>query len=73
MSFKDTYNLLFAEISKMPVIDTHEHLQWDEKNIYGREDDVLREYLTHYMKSDVISAGLKRDDFRKVIDNKLPT
>ena len=59
---------LFDEICKMPVIDTHEHLPWDEAERIKDESDVLGEYLIHYLKSDIISAGLSPDDYEKVID-----
>jgi len=61
-------DILFDEISKMPVIDTHEHLAWQEDRWYNDGNDLLCEYLTHYMKSDVISAGLTQEDFVKLMD-----
>ena len=66
----DTYNTLFNEICKLPVIDTHEHLLWDERDRAERENDVLSDYLSHYLSSDIISAGMPREDFKKVIDTK---
>jgi hypothetical protein len=62
------YNLLFDAISKIPVIDTHEHLLWDEQDRINSKNDVLGDYLSQYLKSDVISAGLKQDDYETVID-----
>lgn len=52
---------LLEEISRMPVIDTHEHLMAiaDRRD---RNTDVLREYLTHYMSSDLVSAGIPAAD-----------
>jgi predicted TIM-barrel fold metal-dependent hydrolase len=60
--------ILFDEICKMPVIDTHEHFPWNEEDRINDKNDVLGEYLSQYMRSDVISAGLKQDDFAKVIN-----
>lgn len=59
---------ILNEIQKMPVIDTHEHLLWTEKYRVESDTDVLDEYLGHYLKSDLISAGLKPEEFAKVID-----
>lgn len=64
------YDSLLGEIGRMPVIDTHEHLPWDEKYRCEGEGDVLREYLSHYMSSDVVSAGLSREDLEKVIGSE---
>lgn len=60
---KDIFKGIFDEVLKMPVIDTHEHLSWNE---YTGSADVLSEYLIHYMSSDVRSAGLSAADFEKV-------
>ena len=68
MKASEIYDALFDGICKVPVIDTHEHLPWDEREGYG--NDVLSEYLRHYLSSDLISSGLSRGDFDKVIDTK---
>lgn len=68
MAAKDLCEALFDEISKMPVIDTHEHLHWREDEWCKNGDDFLREYLAHYLKSDMLSAGLKQEDFTKAMD-----
>jgi predicted TIM-barrel fold metal-dependent hydrolase len=61
---------LYDEIRVLPVIDTHEHLIWDEEIWHSDGKDVLSEYLTHYMKSDVLSAGLAPDKLSAVLDSK---
>lgn len=66
------YESLFAQISQLPVIDTHEHLWWNEEDSYRHETDVLQEYLSHYLRSDVISAGLRPADLQTVLDPRLP-
>lgn len=53
----------------MRVIDTHEHLHWTARPTNNK--DVLREYLIHYMSSDVKSAGLKQADFDKVTNREI--
>ena len=63
---------IYRELLTIPVIDTHEHLWYDESSIYNGDGDVLGEYLIHYMKSDVISAGLKPALLKQVIDPYLP-
>ena len=71
MTKNDIFNEIFEGVKKIPVIDTHEHLLWSEEIRVNEKTDVLREYLSHYMKSDVISAGLKQEDYNKVIDVNL--
>lgn len=68
MCEKDIYQEIFGEVKKIPVIDTHEHLLWSEEYRVNDETDVLKEYLAHYMKSDLISAGLSLADYNKVTD-----
>ena len=63
-----TYEVLFNEISKLKVIDTHEHLPFSEENRINDNHDLLSEYLTHYLRSDVISSGLKQSDYQTVMD-----
>lgn len=65
------YQEIFKEIKKIPVIDTHEHLPSKEENLnQGR--DILNEYLSHYMSSDLISAGLSNDSLNKIKDSSIP-
>jgi len=59
---------LYEAIKSIPVIDTHEHLNVDEAGAYAQPTDILREYLTHYLSSDIKSAGLSGEDFKKVTD-----
>ncbi len=59
------------QLSRIPVIDTHEHFMPRES---GRdmESDVLREYTAHYISSDLVSAGLSLDELAFVRDVKHP-
>ena len=66
----ETYDLLMSEANGIKIIDTHEHLD-PYKNYIGDEPDVLCEYLSHYITSDLMSAGLKYDDLLKARDSKL--
>ncbi|HNR80644.1 MAG TPA: amidohydrolase, partial [Mesotoga infera] len=47
-------------VRQIPVIDTHEHLVHSEDLLVGR-DDVLQEFLIHYLSSDLISSGLDQE------------
>ena len=62
------YNTLLAQIEKMPVIDTHEHFWYDESDRIEHAHDVLTEYLFQYLRSDLISSGLKCAAFEQVMD-----
>jgi hypothetical protein len=53
----EEYEGILDYIRQIPVIDTHEHLVHSEDLLQGR-DDVLQEFLIHYMSSDLISSGL---------------
>jgi predicted TIM-barrel fold metal-dependent hydrolase len=66
------YASLHGEIERMPVIDTHEHLIFSEEARARECRDVLAEYLIHYLRSDVVSAGLSQDALREVTDPDLP-
>lgn len=68
MRIQDIYDGIFQAVCSMPVIDTHEHLPWDEAQHWSGEGDVLTEYLSHYLSSDLISAGLSQQAFQKVVD-----
>ena len=61
---------IFDYVQDLEIIDTHEHLPTFE-NKREKDTDVLKEYLTHYFNRDLISAGLKYDDYQKVINNKV--
>ena len=58
-------------VKGLEIIDTHEHLPAFE-SLREKDTDVLKEYLQHYLSCDLISAGLRQDDYEKVINNKLP-
>ncbi|TET15575.1 MAG: amidohydrolase [Actinobacteria bacterium] len=66
-----TYKDLFDYINTLEIIDTHEHLPSNEED-RDKDIDVLKEYLAHYFNRDLISAGLKMEDYNKIIKEKLP-
>ena len=61
----------FAELMRiaetMPVIDTHEHLPLQETFV-GPKPDVLADYLSHYISSDLRAAGMTQEDYERVCD-----
>jgi len=67
---KTLYNTLYDEILKMPVIDTHEHLIWEEDDRINENRDVLCEYIQHYFINDLISCGMPRKDLEWVMHSR---
>lgn len=65
------YTEIHEYISNLEIVDTHEHLPSHEK-FRDEEQDFLREYLTHYLSSDLISSGLDPADYSKVLDTSIP-
>jgi uncharacterized protein len=62
---------LLSDIASLPVIDTHEHLPFAESD-RPKDVDVLREYLSHYLSSDLVSAGLPSADLERAKDTGIP-
>ncbi|MFH0965917.1 MAG: amidohydrolase family protein [Planctomycetota bacterium] len=59
------YEELYEFVSALAVIDTHEHLPSSEDR-RDKDTDVLKEYLQHYLSSDLVSAGLPKEDLERV-------
>jgi len=59
------YESLYQLADNIKIIDTHEHLN-PHKNFVGDEPDVLRDYLSHYITSDLQSAGMSEQELDKV-------
>ena len=51
---------IYEYIQTLPIIDTHEHLPEFER--LRPRNDVIAEFLTHYLSVDLVSAGLPGDD-----------
>jgi hypothetical protein len=62
---------ILSDLRTIPVIDTHEHLPYAEDK-RDRDTDVLKEYLSHYMSSDIVSAGMPPADLLTVRDHSRP-
>ena len=62
---------IFNYIDTLKVIDTHEHLPCREEDRL-QDVDVIQEFLAHYFNSDLISAGLPKKDYKRVMEEKMP-
>ena len=69
-NFEKSYEQLMDYANKMKIIDTHEHLH-PQKTYLGDEPDVLCDYLSHYIRSDLMSAGMNEQVLDNVTDHKL--
>ena len=67
---KDVYSEILGYINTLEIIDTHEHLPCREED-RDMEADVLKEYLSHYFNRDLISAGLSRPDYNRIIEEDM--
>lgn len=65
------FDQIFEYVLSLEIIDTHEHLPYKESERI-KDIDVLKEYLQHYFNRDLISAGLKLEEYQIVIDTKIP-
>jgi len=69
-NFNNIYERLLNYADNMKIIDTHEHLQ-PNRNYCGDQPDILCDYLSHYISTDLTSAGMNGQDLGKVKDYKL--
>ena len=53
---------IYDYIRTLPIIDTHEHLPEFER--LRPRNDVIAEFLTHYLSVDLVSAGLSNKNLR---------
>jgi len=65
------YDQILDFIRELDIIDTHEHLPATEDK-WERPSDVLKEYLRHYLSSDLVSAGLRPRDLAFARDTSKP-
>jgi len=66
----ETYARLLATADGMPVIDTHEHLPLSF-SYQGDAPDILCDYLSHYLSSDLRAGGMPKEDVERVRDCKV--
>jgi len=67
MQQSEAYAHLMAIANQMPVIDTHEHLPL-HAHYLGEKPDVLADYLSHYITSDLLAAGMPKEALEKARD-----
>ena len=68
---KNYYEEILDYVNALQIIDSHEHLPGYEKN-RERDTDILKEYLSQYFSSDLVSAGLKFSELEFARDEKQP-
>ncbi len=67
----ELYKRIIEEVSKIKIIDCHEHLQRDSELPKGNDIHIGR-FFAHYANCDLVSAGMPADDMARVqIDPKL--
>lgn len=71
MQNNNHYNKILEYINTLKIIDTHEHLPCKEEDRI-KDIDVIQEFLYQYFTRDLISAGLSKEDHKKVIEEKIP-
>lgn len=64
------YENILSEVKKLPIIDTHEHLDMEEHRV-KKGVDLFSLFMTHYASSDLISAGMPVEDMDKLRGNQL--
>jgi len=67
MQQNEAYLQLMAIAEEMPVIDTHEHLPL-HGHFLGEKPDILADYFSHYITSDLLAAGMPRELPEKLRD-----
>jgi predicted TIM-barrel fold metal-dependent hydrolase len=71
MRSSTAFEEIYEYVRNLEIIDTHEHLPAFE-SLREKDTDILKEYLTQYFNSDLISAGLSPADYERVIDCNYP-
>ena len=60
---------IYDSIKNIPIIDTHEHLDPFEKD--RPRTDVIGGFLTQYIRTDLISAGMSWDLYWKLVGSQM--
>lgn len=63
---KRYYEEIYDYLKDIVIIDTHEHIPVAEK-YRDQQTDLLKEYMTYYFYSDLVSAGYQNMDYLKDI------
>jgi hypothetical protein len=67
-NYDNVFERLMNYADNMKIIDTHEHLQ-PHSNYCGEQPDVLCDYFSHYITTDLFSAGMPVEDLEKKVCN----
>ena len=59
---KRYYEEIYDYLKDIVIIDTHEHIPVAEK-YRDQQTDLLKEYMTYYFCSDLVSAGYQNMDY----------
>jgi len=67
----NNYEKIFEYVASLQIIDSHEHLPgWEEKR--DGNADVLMEYFSQYITSDMIAMGMKKEELAYIQDVNRP-
>jgi hypothetical protein len=58
-------------VEKINIIDTHEHLPPEAERLM-KNDDVFSLFFSHYASSDLLSAGMTKEDLHKIRNPEIP-
>ncbi|MHB9132722.1 MAG: amidohydrolase family protein [Armatimonadota bacterium] len=64
----DLYRRVRRHLDSIHIIDCHEHLQ-RESELPGSEQVNIGRFFIHYANCDLISSGLPREDYQRVMDS----
>lgn len=69
MGFREVYEWLMNELEGIEIVDAHEHLPPERERI-SRDVDVFT-LFSHYTHADLIAAGMRRDDYERILDSSV--
>ena len=67
----DPHEAIRKEIGRIRIIDTHEHLVSEQERV-ATEVDPLSQFFLHYASSDLVSAGMSREELDFIRDPNKP-
>ena len=70
MNYTRTEELLLEAMGNMEIVDAHEHLPPEHVRTSAKVDVLT--LFAHYTRTDLVTSGMKPDDYEKVIDTEGP-
>ena len=67
----ETNNELLDYLNSIEIFDTHEHLPPYEDARF-KDTDILKEYMSQYVFTDMVSAGLPDKELEKLFNTSIP-